>query len=96
MSRYGDSGSWKFAVISIGMILFVPDICLAYIGPGSGVTMLGAVLAVAAALLFTVAGVLFWPVRLLLRLIKKGRNGGGTDDSLSGTEGREDGEGKVK
>ena len=45
--------------------------CLAYVGPGSGVTMLWALLAILGGVLFMVFGLLFWPVRVLLRSIKK-------------------------
>jgi len=45
--------------------------CLAYVGPGSGITMLWALLAVLGGILFMVFGLLFWPVRVLLRSLKK-------------------------
>ena len=47
--------------------------CLAYVGPGSGVTMLWALLAILGGILFMVFGLLFWPVRVLLRSIRKKR-----------------------
>ena len=40
---------------------------LAYIGPGAGITMLGALWGVIVAVLLAVAAVLFWPIRALLR-----------------------------
>jgi len=44
---------------------------LAYVGPGSGVTMIWALLAILGSIVFMVFGLLFWPVRVLLRSIKK-------------------------
>jgi len=40
---------------------------LAYFGPGAGVTMLGALGAVLAAIAVAVWAVLYWPVRAMLR-----------------------------
>ena len=40
---------------------------LAYIGPGAGITMLGALWGVVVAVALALGAVLFWPVRALLR-----------------------------
>jgi uncharacterized protein HemX len=37
------------------------------VGPGAGITMLGALWAVIAAILLTIGGLLFWPIRTVLR-----------------------------
>lgn len=44
---------------------------LAYIGPGAGITMLGALWGVVVALALALGAVLFWPIRALLR--RRGR-----------------------
>lgn len=44
----------------------------AYIGPGAGITMLGALWGVIAAVLLALGAVLFWPIRALLRRRKPG------------------------
>lgn len=49
----------------------LPGICLAYVGPGTGITMLWALLAVLGGVLFMIFGLVFWPVRMLIRAIKK-------------------------
>ncbi len=43
----------------------------AYIGPGAGITMLGALWGVVVAVALAVGAVLFWPIRLLIRKIRK-------------------------
>ena len=79
-----DSGSIKvkFGVsadltimVFIGL-LFMPTECLAgnclaYVGPGSGITMLWALLAVLGGILFMVLGLVLWPLRILIRAIKR-------------------------
>jgi len=40
---------------------------MAYIGPGAGISMLGALWAVIAGIVLAIAGLLIWPIRALLR-----------------------------
>jgi Na+/melibiose symporter-like transporter len=40
---------------------------MAYIGPGAGITLLGAIWSVIAAIFLALGAVLFWPVRILFR-----------------------------
>jgi hypothetical protein len=47
---------------------------LAYVGPGSGITMLWALLAVIGGILFMVLGLVLWPLRLLLRAVKRNKS----------------------
>jgi hypothetical protein len=59
--------------------LVVASLCLiaaatpamAYIGPGAGITMLGALWGVIVAIALAVGAVLFWPIRALLRRRKR-------------------------
>jgi len=48
--------------------------CLAYVGPGSGITLLWTLLAVLGGILFMVLGLVLWPVRILIRAIKKNKS----------------------
>lgn len=43
----------------------------AYIGPGAGITMLGALWGVVVAVFLAIGAVLFWPIRILLRKRRK-------------------------
>jgi hypothetical protein len=43
----------------------------AYIGPGAGITMLGALWGVVVAVFLAIGAVLFWPIRVLLRKRRK-------------------------
>lgn len=44
---------------------------LAYIGPGAGITMLGALWGVIVAVALALGAVLFWPIRVMLRRRKR-------------------------
>ena len=47
----------------------------AYIGPGAGITMLGALWGVIVAVALALGAVLFWPIRILLRKRRKAAAG---------------------
>jgi hypothetical protein len=52
----------------------------AYVGPGAGLTMLGALWAVIAAVALVLVGIIIWPVRLYLRRRKAAAEAKSTDD----------------
>lgn len=52
-------------LLALGLTLSTP--ALAYIGPGAGITMLGALWGVIVAVVLALGAVLFWPIRALLR-----------------------------
>jgi hypothetical protein len=49
----------------------LPHAAAAYVGPGAGLTMLGALWAVIAAILFALAGLVIWPIRAMRRRRKQ-------------------------
>jgi hypothetical protein len=60
----------------LGLMLFTLTVAAAapaqaYIGPGAGITMLGALWGVVIAVALAIGAVLFWPIRLLLRKMRK-------------------------
>jgi hypothetical protein len=57
------------------------DPAAAYIGPGAGITMLGALWGVIVAIALALGAVLFWPIRILLR---KRRKPAGAAPTLTG------------
>jgi hypothetical protein len=60
------------SIVCIGLFS-LPGTCLAYVGPGSGITLLWSLLAVLGGILFMVLGLALWPVRLLLRLTRRNK-----------------------
>jgi hypothetical protein len=52
--------------IALGLSLFATP-AFAYIGPGAGITVLGALWGVVVAIVLAVAAVLWWPLRILFR-----------------------------
>lgn len=52
-------------LLAIGLTVSGP--AMAYIGPGAGITMLGALWGVVVAVVLALGAILFWPIRALLR-----------------------------
>jgi hypothetical protein len=61
------------SVTGVLAVLFVlgAQPAAAYIGPGAGITMLGALWGVVVAVALALGAVLFWPIRILLRKRRK-------------------------
>lgn len=58
-------------LVVICLALFaLPDIALAYIGPGAGITFIGALIGLVLAVLSAVSFILFWPVRRVWKRMK--------------------------
>ena len=55
----------RVVVLVFGMV--VPGLALAYIGPGAGLTAIGTVLALIAALFLGIVGFVWYPIKKLLR-----------------------------
>ena len=72
-------------LIASAAILLLPDTASAYVGPGAGLTMIGALWAVILALFAALFFVVAWPVRRMLRqtrhrnaAARRPEDGGGT------------------
>lgn len=61
------------ALIGAVCALLLPTAASAYIGPGAGASLAGSLLGVLAAIFTALAIVLFWPLRLLYKKIKGGK-----------------------
>jgi hypothetical protein len=64
-SRYCAANFLRFAGFVV-VAVTQSEVALAYVGPGAGVTMLGALWAVVAGILLGIAGLLIWPIRAFL------------------------------
>lgn len=70
----------SFVLVALGIVLGVSAPAYAYIGPGAGITMLGALWAVILAVVLAIGGILFWPLRAMLR---RRRRAGHSADRVS-------------
>jgi hypothetical protein len=59
--------SFGLGCLLLGLGLTASTPALAYIGPGAGITMLGALWGVIVAVVLALGAVLFWPIRALMR-----------------------------
>jgi hypothetical protein len=57
------SNAYLLAVLAA---IAMPESALAYVGPGAGLTLLGALWGVLLAVVLAITGVLLWPIRALL------------------------------
>lgn len=59
----------RIFVLAAGFAI-IPGVALAYGGPGSGLSAIGSLLSVLAALAFAVVGFVWYPIKRLLRFIR--------------------------
>lgn len=59
----------KFALALVFMLQALP--ALAYIGPGSGISLLGGLWGVLVAIVLAVGAVLIWPIRYMFRRLRR-------------------------
>jgi type VI protein secretion system component VasK len=58
-------------IIGAALILMLaPGLALAYVGPGAGISMLGALWGLIVGVVMAVGVILFWPIRIMLRKAK--------------------------
>lgn len=69
--RKHDPVKFTACLLVLAGLLMVPAISFAYVGPGAGITAIGALWALIATVVFTLGGLLIWPIRAFLKR-KKG------------------------
>lgn len=68
--------------VVIGAILFLPGMAHAYLGPGGVITAIGAMVALLVAVVASVAGFIWFPLKRLLTWV---RSTGGREDEPTDT-----------
>ena len=63
-------------VIAAAMLLISPESAAAYVGPGAGLTVIGAALAFVGSIVLAIAGFVWYPAKRLLR--SRTKKGGST------------------
>jgi len=62
------------AIVSAAIIIattLLPDLALAYVGPGAAVSALGALWGLIIGIVVALGVILFWPIRMLIRKMKQ-------------------------
>jgi len=63
-----------FVLLSTMAVLFLyPGISMAYIGPGAGLTLISSLIGAVFAFVLALGAILFWPLRKLMKKMKKGK-----------------------
>ena len=78
----------KTICLALWMVVILTPAAEAYIGPGAGISMLGALLGVAFAVLLAIGGVLYLPVRAVMKRRKAQSTGDGAADPDSDPSGQ--------
>jgi hypothetical protein len=50
--------------------MLLPELAAAYVGPGAGISMLGALWGLIIGVVMAIGVILFWPIRIMLRKMK--------------------------
>lgn len=58
--------SYKFITLSVILTVCLPQIVLAYIGPGTGLSAIGSFLALLVGIIVAILGFLWYPIKRLL------------------------------
>ncbi len=66
-----------------------PSQIFAYVGPGAGITFLGALWAVITAILLAIGGFLIWPIRALIKRRKMGKHKKSSNNNTSNADKKE-------
>lgn len=69
--RKHDPVKFTACLLVLAGLLIYPVVSFAYVGPGAGITALGALWALIATVVITLVGLLIWPIRALMKR-KKG------------------------
>jgi hypothetical protein len=65
-------GLGPILALAAGMLVAgLPHAAAAYVGPGAGISMLGALWAVIVAIVLALGGLLIWPIRMMMRRRKR-------------------------
>ena len=67
--------------IYLYIFLLLPVTLLAYVGPGAGISFLGALWAVISAILLAIGGFLVWPIRAFLKRRKLEKQKAGSEEN---------------
>jgi hypothetical protein len=60
----------RLALTATLIFTLTPGLALAYVGPGAGISMLGALWGLIAGVVMALGVILFWPIRMMIRKIK--------------------------
>ena len=80
--RKHDPVKFTACLLVLAGLLVYPAVSFAYVGPGAGITALGALWALIATVVITLVGLLIWPIRALMK--RKKQSGGPVEKNESG------------
>ena len=70
-------------ILAILLIWLLPNLCFAYIGPGAGLTGLGAFLTLIFTAVLTIFGFIWYPIMRILQNLRKSKKSEDTEEPES-------------
>jgi hypothetical protein len=61
-------------IVGLGLLFLVATPAAAYVGPGAGVSVIGAALALIAGAVLAIVGFVWYPIKRLVRYLRQGRS----------------------
>jgi len=68
----------------------IPGLASAYVGPGAGISMLGALWGLIIGVVMAIGVILFWPIRMMIRKAKANKEPTENAISATATDGADD------
>jgi hypothetical protein len=73
----------SLTLLTVTVIFGFPNIAMAYVGPGAGLTLIGSLIGLLIAVLTALGIILFWPIRALIRRIRGKKQVISTEENLA-------------
>ena len=72
------------------ILALLPGLALAYVGPGAGISMLGALWGLIVGIVMAVGVILFWPIRMMIRKAKANKANAGEASAATSSDAEND------
>ncbi len=72
--------------LTVATVFGLPEMAMAYVGPGAGLTLIGSLIGLMIAILTALGIILFWPVRSLIRRIRGKKSATVTETQNQGVQ----------
>lgn len=65
---------FRYKILTISIVCFFPELAMAYIGPGAGLSAIGAFFALIVGVIVAIIGFVWYPIKRIMRNWKKSKH----------------------